>query len=218
MKKVKLKLELQYNSPVILTFFLLSLLVLFLDQWTDGWTTMHLFCVYRSSLKDPLFYIRLFGHVLGHASWDHFLNNMLLLLVIGPPMEEKYGSISPVFSSVFAAFSFISRSVGETFKPAEVATAGKLLRLISAENAASAIGERQVFPVQTNTIFLIFCFAIFRFTLPRQNPPRLFFHFFNAARPPKRRLCADDSERPPLPRLFASVPRQSVRPPFFPPV
>ena len=54
MKKVKLKLELQYNSPVILTFFLLSLLVLFLDQWTDGWTTMHLFCVYRSSLKDPL--------------------------------------------------------------------------------------------------------------------------------------------------------------------
>ena len=54
---------------------------------------MHLFCVYRSSWKDPLFYIRLFGHVLGHASWDHFLNNMMLLLVIGPPMEEKYGSI-----------------------------------------------------------------------------------------------------------------------------
>ena len=92
MKKAKLKLELQYNSPVILTFFLLSLLVLFLDRWTGGWTTMHLFCVYRSSLKDPLFYVRLFGHVLGHANWEHFLNNMLLLLVIGPPMEEKYGS------------------------------------------------------------------------------------------------------------------------------
>ena len=78
---------------MILTFFLLSLLVLLLDDWTDGWTTLHLFCVYRSSMKDPLFYIRLFGHVLGHAGWDHFLNNMLLLLVIGPPMEEKYGSI-----------------------------------------------------------------------------------------------------------------------------
>ena len=56
---------------------------MFLGQWTGGWTTKHLFCVYRGSLKDPLFYIRLFGHVLGHASWDHFLNNMLLLLVIG---------------------------------------------------------------------------------------------------------------------------------------
>ena len=92
-KKPKFTLQLQYNSQVILTFFLLSLGVLFLGQWTGGWTTTHLFCVYRSSLKDPLFYVRLFGHVLGHGSWDHFLNNMLLLLVIGPPMEEKYGSI-----------------------------------------------------------------------------------------------------------------------------
>ena len=81
-KKPKFTLQLQYNSPVILTFFLLSLGVLFLGQWTGGWTTTHLFCVYRSSLKDPLFYVRLFGHVLGHGSWDHFLHNMLLLLVI----------------------------------------------------------------------------------------------------------------------------------------
>ena len=96
-------MQLQYNSPVILTFFLLSLGALFLGQWTGGWTTKHLFCVYRGSLKDPLFYIRLFGHVLGHASWDHFLNNMLLLLVIGPPMEEKYGSKPLLCGMVFTA-------------------------------------------------------------------------------------------------------------------
>ena len=88
---------------MILTFFLLSLLVLFLDDWTGGWTTMHLFCVYRSSLKDPLFYIRLFGHVLGHAGWEHFLNNMLLLLVVGPPMEEKYGSKALLGGILFTA-------------------------------------------------------------------------------------------------------------------
>ena len=102
-KKTRFKWELQYNSPVILTFFLLSLLVLLLDDLTGGWTTMHLFCVYRSSMKDPLFYIRLFGHVLGHANWDHFLNNMLLLLVIGPPMEEKYGSIPLLKAILFTA-------------------------------------------------------------------------------------------------------------------
>ena len=77
--------------------------MLFLGQWSKGWTTMHLFCVYRSSWKDPLFYIRLFGHVLGHASWDHFLNNMMLLLVIGPPMEEKYGSVLLLKGMVFTA-------------------------------------------------------------------------------------------------------------------
>ena len=79
------------------------MLVLLADGWTNGWTTMHLFCVYRSSLKDPLFYIRLFGHVLGHANWEHFLNNMLLLLVVGPPMEEKYGSIPLLKGILFTA-------------------------------------------------------------------------------------------------------------------
>ena len=63
--------------------------MLLLDGLTAGWTTSHLFCVYRSSLKDPLFYIRLFGHVLGHADLDHFLNNMLLFLVVGPPMRKN---------------------------------------------------------------------------------------------------------------------------------
>ena len=69
----------QYNSPVILTFFLLSLGVLFLGQYTGGWTTTHLFSVYRSSLKDPLFYIRLFGHVLGHV----FLHSGLSVVAVG---------------------------------------------------------------------------------------------------------------------------------------
>ena len=85
-------LRLQYNAPVTLSLFFLSLAALVLDTLTGGWTTTHLFCVYRSSLADPLFYVRLFGHVLGHAGWEHFLNNMLLFLVIGPPLEEKYGS------------------------------------------------------------------------------------------------------------------------------
>ena len=89
---------------MVLTFFLLCLATLALDGATNGWTTTHLFCVYRSSLADPLFYIRLFGHVLGHADLSHFLNNMLLFLVIGPPMEEKYGSIPLLKAIVLTAF------------------------------------------------------------------------------------------------------------------
>lgn len=90
MKRISVRL--QYNAPVTLTLFFLALGALWLDTITQGWTTVHLFSVYRSSLSDPLFYLRLFGHVLGHSGWEHFLNNMLLLLVIGPPLEEKYGS------------------------------------------------------------------------------------------------------------------------------
>lgn len=89
---MKLLKKIHYNAPVILTLFLLSLAVLILDALTQGWTTRRLFTVYRSSPLDPLFYVRLFGHVLGHSGYAHFAGNMVLLLVVGPPMEEKYGS------------------------------------------------------------------------------------------------------------------------------
>ena len=86
------KLKLHYNSPVVLTFFLLSLGALGLDLLTGGWSNRALFSVYRWPLSHPLGYLRLFLHVLGHGDWSHFIGNMLLLLVVGPPMEEKYGS------------------------------------------------------------------------------------------------------------------------------
>lgn len=100
---MKKKLRLQYNSPVVLTLFFLSLAALILDRLTNGWVNARLFSVYRSSMLDPLFYIRLFGHVVGHGSFEHFIGNMLLLLVVGPPLEEKYGSRSLLFGVLFTA-------------------------------------------------------------------------------------------------------------------
>jgi len=85
------KLVIRFNAPVMLTFALLSLLVLVLNGLTDGATTTRFFCVYRSSLGDPLTFVRFFGHVLGHSSYSHYTNNMLLLLLLGPTLEEKYG-------------------------------------------------------------------------------------------------------------------------------
>lgn len=83
--------KIHYNSPVVLTFFFLSVSALLLDILTKGWTTVHLFSVYRSPIT-PLFFVRLFGHVLGHSGYAHFTGNMVLFLVVGPPLEEKYGS------------------------------------------------------------------------------------------------------------------------------
>ena len=86
------RLRIQYNAPVVLTFSLLSLAALLLGMATGERSTWLLFCVYRSPLTDPLTYVRLFGHVLGHAGYGHFISNIMLLLVVGPPLEEKYGS------------------------------------------------------------------------------------------------------------------------------
>ena len=96
-------LRLQYNAPVVLTFSLLSLGALIFGMLTGGGSTRLLFCVYRAPLTDPLTYVRMFTHVLGHANYSHYMGNMLLLLVVGPPMEEKYGSIPLLKGILFTA-------------------------------------------------------------------------------------------------------------------
>ncbi len=68
--------KIQYNSPVVLSFAIISFLALLLGNLTNGWTTTNFFCVYRSSLLHPLTYVRLFGHILGHANLEHFTNNI----------------------------------------------------------------------------------------------------------------------------------------------
>ena len=91
------KIRLSFNSPVILGFTLACFIVLILDKVTGSASTLALFSVYRSSLASPFTYIRFFGHVLGHASWDHFFGNIMMLLVVGPLLEEKYGSANILF-------------------------------------------------------------------------------------------------------------------------
>ena len=80
-----------YNAPVVLTFSLVCLIVYGINVLTDGASNRLLFCTYFTSWADPLMYVRLFGHVLGHASWDHFLGNITYILLIGPMLESRYG-------------------------------------------------------------------------------------------------------------------------------
>lgn len=84
----------QYNSVLILTFFLISLGALILKYITLGKSNILLFSSYRSSLLNPLTYIRFFTHILGHQDFKHFMNNFLYILLIGPMIEEKYGTIN----------------------------------------------------------------------------------------------------------------------------
>ena len=84
--------KIDYNDPVSLSLAIAAFVVLCLGWVTDGLTTRQLFCVYGSPWTDPLTYVRLFGHVLGHADLSHYMGNMMLLLLVGTMVEEFYGS------------------------------------------------------------------------------------------------------------------------------
>ena len=96
--------RIKFNSPVILSFVFISLISLLLGLVTNNASTKLFFSVYRSSPINPLTYIRLFTHVLGHIDWSHYINNMLIILVVGPLLEEKYGSVNIVLIIITTAF------------------------------------------------------------------------------------------------------------------
>lgn len=107
--------KIQYNSPVVLTFAMLSFAGLLLGYLTNNWTTEMFFSVYRSSLKNPLTYLRLFSHVLGHGNLEHYTGNMLLILLLGPMLEEKYSSKSIL--EMIAVTAFVTGVINILFFP-----------------------------------------------------------------------------------------------------
>ncbi len=109
------KLKISFNSPVILCFSIICLIALVLGNITNGASTTALFSVYQSSLLNPLTYVRFFGHIFGHANWEHFIGNIMMLLVVGPMLEEKYGSSNILF--VILATALVTGVVNYIFFP-----------------------------------------------------------------------------------------------------
>ncbi len=83
-------MKIRYNSPVVLTFAILYLVFLTLPvAKTMG---LNPASPARLAFSDIQFYPRLFTHVFQHGSWSHFMGNFMIILFVGPLLEEKYGS------------------------------------------------------------------------------------------------------------------------------
>ncbi len=89
---MKKGIKITFNSPVVLMLVILCFIATLLGTVTGGKITQLLFMTYHSSLLHPLTYLRFFTHILGHANWAHFIGNASYLLLLGPLLEEKYGS------------------------------------------------------------------------------------------------------------------------------
>ena len=103
MYRSKKDLRITFNAPATLAFVALCVIVRLVDWLTGGAANRTVFSVYRSSLADPLTYIRCVCHVLGHGGWSHLLNNMMYILLLGPMIEEKYSPKNVVLIIVITA-------------------------------------------------------------------------------------------------------------------
>jgi membrane associated rhomboid family serine protease len=88
-------MKIKYNAPTVLTFAFVSAAALLLNQTILRGLTPTWFMVsgrggfHSGSLRS---WVTLFTHVIGHADITHFLSNFSFILLIGPILEENYGS------------------------------------------------------------------------------------------------------------------------------
>jgi rhomboid protease GluP len=99
-----MKVKLRYNAPVTLSFSFISLIILIVDLIIPSDLQLTAFSVGPSmNAGNLLDWFRLFSHVLGHASIEHLLGNLAIILLIGPILEEKHGSGSMVLMILVTA-------------------------------------------------------------------------------------------------------------------
>lgn len=92
------KLRITYNAPVVLTFAVLALIVTFLPVETR----VHYFAAHPK-FYDWTSYLGLFTHPLGHGSWEHYIGNFMLILLLGPILEERHGSMKLLIMMLITA-------------------------------------------------------------------------------------------------------------------
>ncbi|MDR1143750.1 MAG: rhomboid family intramembrane serine protease [Spirochaetaceae bacterium] len=90
-------MKVKYNAPVALTFAIISALVLILSQTIargliPGWFMAPGRGGFNAGSVRG--WVTLFTHVIGHADWNHLLSNFAFILLLGPILEESYGSAS----------------------------------------------------------------------------------------------------------------------------
>ena len=96
-------MKIDYNAPVVLTFTILSCVILIINQFLAGLITPFVSVGPSMNFLNILDYFRLFTHVIGHANWEHLIGNFTFILLLGPILEEKYTSRSLLKMIVFTA-------------------------------------------------------------------------------------------------------------------
>lgn len=160
-------MKLKYNAPATLTLALVATIVLLIDQYVMPGIIQALFTAEGSKtfeFNDIPAYVRMFTHLFGHASWEHLLSNLTLILLLGPILEEKFGTRAVAWMIVITAMvnGLLNALFFETALMGSSGIAFMMILMVSFANTKS--GE---FPL---TALLVVCLylikeilAIFRY-------------------------------------------------------
>lgn len=97
-------MRLKFNAPVTLTFSLICVAVYVFDTISGGQILPYFTVSPNIQWANPLSVLTLVTHVFGHVSLEHLMGNLTFILLLGPIIEEKFGSTALLYMILFTAF------------------------------------------------------------------------------------------------------------------
>lgn len=159
-KKKKAKLKIVYNAPVTLTFSIWVVIVLVVNQFIADGLIASLFTVpgkigseMAFNWSNPLDYVRLFTHVLGHGDWNHLLGNLSFILLLGPLLEERYGS--PMLVLMMSITALVTGVVNVCFFSRPMVGASGIAFMMILLSSFTAISKHQI-PLTFLLVFVLY--------------------------------------------------------------
>lgn len=142
----------EYNSPVILTYALVCVVLFVLNTITAGWLNRTLLTTFPHSRFGIMTILRSVLYIFGHSSMSHLTGNMMLFLLVGPIVEERYGSSNLILMMFSTAV--VTAWVNNFLSSGIIGASGIVFMLIILSAFTSTTKDR--IPITLVMVFLIY--------------------------------------------------------------
>ena len=147
--KKKNKIRVTFNAPLTLCFAFICGIVLLADYFTKGQAVLRIFSsggaktsAYPFVFNSLLSYLRLFLHIFGSINFAHFVSNFAFILLLGPMLEEKYGSL--VLALMMAVTSLVSGVINACFGQSLLVGAGDIAFMMVLLSAFTSFSKNEI--------------------------------------------------------------------------
>lgn len=161
MAKRKINLKLSYDAPVTLTFSLVCIVLFLVDNFLlKNFLGQHIFCSptaakgpYPFSFSEFISYPRLILYVFGSKSFVLLFTNLIYILLLGPSVEEQYGSV--VIGIMIAVSALFSGVLNASFCSATLQGTAPIVFTMIFLNAFMTFSRRKI-PVSFIVVMILY--------------------------------------------------------------
>ncbi|MCR4953009.1 MAG: rhomboid family intramembrane serine protease [Treponema sp.] len=166
MAKKKNKINFAYDSPVALSFAIITILLFVMNALViKGRIDVFFYAPTNSggafpfNLKDGASYLRLVLYQFGYFDLSFLFADLIIILLLGQILEERYGSVIMGLMMFFS--TLFSGVLNACFGKEKLCGAASIVIMMVFLNALTSISKKKVSVLSVATIVLVICREIF---------------------------------------------------------